>query len=88
MHLVHQTWVDPRLTQHNRGTVSRIQFEAELQQFRRQVNNTLFVAFANGEQRAPLFFHRGAAAELRFSERFGKSTAHAHHFPGRAHFWP
>lgn len=57
MHLVHQARVDARFAQHNRRTVGRIQLEALLQQLRRQVDHTLFVAFANGEQRTPLFFH-------------------------------
>ena len=88
MHLVHQTRINACFTQHNRRTVSRIQLEAKLQQLRRQVNHALFIAFADGEQRATLFLHGRVAAQLRFGERFGKGAADAHHFPGGAHFWP
>ena len=88
MHLVHQTRIDTRFAQHNRRAVSRIQLEAKLQQLRCQVDHTLFVAFADGEQRATLFLHGRVAAQLRFGERFGKGTANAHHFPGGTHFWP
>ncbi len=88
MHLVHQTWIDTGFAQHNRGAVRRIQLETKLQQLRRQVNHALFIAFANGEQRTPLFFHGGAAAELCLGERFREGTAHAHHLTSRAHFWP
>ncbi|MOA34272.1 hypothetical protein D3C78_1556380 [compost metagenome] len=88
MHLVHQTWVDAGFAQHDGGTVGGIQLKALLQQLRRQVHHALFIAFANGEQRAPLFSHGRAAAQLRLRECFCESAAHAHDFTGGAHFWP
>ncbi|MNC31881.1 hypothetical protein D3C75_802170 [compost metagenome] len=88
MHLVHQTWVNACFTQHNRCTVSRIQVKALFQQFRCQVNHSLFVAFANRQQRTARFTHGGLATQHCFGERFCESATHAHHFTGRAHFWP
>ena len=88
MHLVHQTRIDTRFAQHNRRAVSRIQLEALFQQFCRQVHHAFFIAFAHGKQRTTVFLHGGVAAQLRFGKRFSEGAAHAHYFPGRAHFWP
>ncbi|CGY67841.1 Uncharacterised protein [Salmonella enterica subsp. enterica serovar Typhi] len=88
MHLVHQTRVDTGFAQHNRRTVGGIQLEALFQQLSGQVHHALFVAFANREQRTALFLHSGVTAQLCLGERFREGTAHAHHFPGGAHFWP
>ncbi|MNN99847.1 hypothetical protein D3C81_2195970 [compost metagenome] len=88
MHLVDQTRVDTGFPQYNCRTVGGVQLETKLQQLRRQVNDALFIAFTHGEQCAALFLHGGAAAQLRLGECFRKGAAYAHHFAGRAHFWP
>ncbi|MNZ66943.1 hypothetical protein D3C78_851760 [compost metagenome] len=88
MHFVHQTWVDACFAEHDSRTVGGIQLKALLQQLRGQVHHALFIAFANGEQRTPLFSHGGAAAQLCLREGFCKGAAHAHDFTGGAHFWP